>query len=58
MPLQEEIIEPLDWPDRVVYLPDEGVLGIIVTEGAYFSMVQYYKDGISYEVAIDNEEIY
>ena len=43
---------------RTVYLADEGVLGIVVTEGAYFSMVQYYVKGVSYEVAVDNEDIY
>lgn len=42
----------------VVFLPTEGVFGIIVNQGAFVSRVKYYKDGISYEVLMDNGDFY
>lgn len=41
----------------VIYLKNEGVFGIIVSYGAYVSLVQYYNNGISYEVYVENEDI-
>lgn len=41
----------------VIYLKSQGVFGIIVSYGAFVSMVHYYKDGISYEVYVENEDI-
>jgi hypothetical protein len=39
-----------------VWLPDEGVHGILVSYGAYVSTVRYYKDKIKWEVILDNDE--
>lgn len=39
-----------------VWIPDERVYGILVSAGAYYSRVMYSKDGITYEVVMDNDE--
>jgi hypothetical protein len=44
-------------PFPIVYLQDEETFGIILTQGAYFSKVRYWKDGISYEVLVENDDI-
>lgn len=55
--------EAIDTPDGVemaydvVYVPDEGVLGIIMKHGAYVSRVYYVKDGMTYDVNILNEDL-
>ena len=44
-------------PTPTVYLQDEQVFGIIVSYGAYVSRVRYTKDGVSYDVIVENEDI-
>lgn len=44
-------------PTPIVYLQDEQVFGIIVSYGAYVSRVRYTKDGVSYDVIVENEDI-
>lgn len=47
-------------PERefdVVYLPDEGVLGVILRRGAFVSTVYFVKDGNTYEVIYENDEL-
>ncbi len=41
----------------VIYLKSEGVFAIIISYGAFFSMVKYYKDGISYETIVENTQL-
>lgn len=41
---------------QIVWLHEEQCHGSIVKEGAYVSKVRYQKDGIDYEVYVDNEE--
>lgn len=41
----------------VVYLPDEGCLGVVAQYNAFFSIVDYQVDGISYSVQISNEDL-
>ena len=41
---------------QFVYIFDEMVMGEIVKEGLYASVVKYQKDGIEYEILMDNEE--
>jgi len=53
-PLEDD--EP-DTDSPIVFLPDEKVFAIIVTYGAYVSRVRYVKDGVAYDVIIENEEI-
>lgn len=47
----------IEWEvSPIVYIEDEGVYGIIVSYGAFVSRVKYMKDGILYDVLIENEE--
>jgi hypothetical protein len=46
-------------PEKIityVYIPDEDIYGIIVREGAYASVVQYFERGIGYLIEISNDE--
>ena len=46
-----------EWlPTPAVYLQDEQVWGIIVSYGAFISRVRYIKDGVSYDIFVENEE--
>ena len=40
----------------IIYLPDEEVFGTVEQYGAFVSLVKYEKDGIEYEVFLENEE--
>jgi hypothetical protein len=39
---------------QIVWLHEEQCHGSIIKEGAYFSLVRYQKDGMDYEVFVDN----
>lgn len=52
---QEE--DDTEWEvSPIIYIEDENVYGIVVSYGAYVSRVKYMKDGILYDVLIENEE--
>jgi hypothetical protein len=40
-----------------VFVHSEGVYGIVRKIGAHISFVEYYKDGIYYEDAIENSDL-
>lgn len=40
----------------VVYIPHEGVFGVVVSLGAHVSMVRYNLGGIEYEVYMENDD--
>jgi hypothetical protein len=40
----------------IIFIPDEVVFGTIEQYGAFVSLVKYEKDGIDYEVFLENEE--
>lgn len=44
--------------DPVVYvhIPDEGLNGFLIREGAYMSTVQYFDNGVGYIVDMANDE--
>lgn len=47
-------------PERefdIVYVPDEGVLGVVLRRGAYASTVYFIKDGNTYEVIYENDDL-
>lgn len=47
-----------EWlPTPTVFLLDEQVVGTVVSYGAYVSRVRYEKDGVSYDVFVENEDI-
>ena len=63
---QEELsVEGIDhWEEEhvdrefdVIYIPDEGVLGVVLHRGAYYSTVYFVKEGHVYEVMYENEEL-
>jgi hypothetical protein len=39
-----------------VYLPDEGIYGTILREGAYYSAIKYYEGGFEYTLEVPNDE--
>lgn len=39
-----------------VYVPDENIYGIIKREGIWSSIIQYYEDGIEYNIEMSNDE--
>jgi len=41
---------------RIVWIHEEQVYGVLVSEGAFASLVKYSKDGIEYKVYLENEE--
>lgn len=41
---------------NIVYVSDESVFGTVENLGAFASIVKYNKDGIDYEVLLENEE--
>ena len=45
-----------DEPHPVIYIHTEQVFGIILSYGAYTSLVRYEKMGMVYEVVIENDE--
>jgi len=40
----------------VVFIHEEGVYGTVEKLGAFASLVKYQKDGMEYEVILENEE--
>ena len=40
----------------IVYIFDEQCFGVVVSPGAYASLINYIKDGVEYHVEILNEE--
>jgi hypothetical protein len=43
-------------PIVYVYIPDEGLNGFLIKEGAYASTVQYFDNGVGYVVEMLNED--
>lgn len=41
---------------RIVWIHEEQVYGTILSEGAFVSLIRYSKDGMEYEVYLENEE--
>ena len=39
-----------------VYLPDDGIYGVIVQEGAYASMIEYHEYGLKYLMEVSNDD--
>ena len=39
-----------------VYIPDEGVYGTIVSQGAWASMIEYFDNGVGYTIEVPNDE--
>jgi hypothetical protein len=39
-----------------VFIPDEGIYGTVVREGAWYSIIEYYDGGIQYRIEVPNED--
>jgi hypothetical protein len=39
-----------------VYIPDEGVYGTIVSQGAWASIIEYFDGGVGYTIEVPNDE--
>lgn len=40
----------------IIYVHDEQVYGKIINQGAFASLVNFSKDGIEYEIFMENDE--
>ena len=46
-------------PDKTVtyvYIPDEDIYGTLVAQNTYYSMVEYYDNGVGYHIQVDNDD--
>lgn len=41
---------------KYVYIPEEDIYGTIVQEGLYYSIVEYFDNGVGYKIELDNED--
>lgn len=39
-----------------VYLPYEDIHGVVVKHGLYYSVVEYFDNGVGYHIEVDNED--
>ena len=42
--------------ESLIWIIDERIYGELVTMGAYYSTVRYVRDGLEYEVDLENDE--
>jgi hypothetical protein len=46
-------------PDKTVsyvYIPDEDIYGTLVAQNSYYSIVEYFDNGVGYHIEVDNED--
>jgi len=46
-------------PDKTVsyvYIPDEDIYGTLVAQNSYYSIVEYFDNGLGYHIEVDNED--
>lgn len=46
-------------PDKTVtyvYLPDEDIYGTLIAQNTYYSIVEYYDNGVGYNIQVDNDD--
>jgi hypothetical protein len=41
---------------KSVYIPDEDLYGTIIQEGLYYSLIEYYDNGVGYRIEVDNDD--
>jgi nucleoside-triphosphatase THEP1 len=56
---EDDFKSPLELDEEIIqiYIPEENVMGSIVSLGAHASLVEYHKDGISYQIEMLNEDL-
>ena len=53
---KEEMPEMPENTIKYVYVPDEGVYGTVIREGAWSSLIQFYENGIQYNLEMSNDD--
>jgi hypothetical protein len=46
-------------PDKTVvyvYIPHEDIYGTLVVQNSYYSIVEYYDNGVGYHIEVDNDD--
>jgi hypothetical protein len=46
-------------PDKTVsyvYIPDEDIYGTLIAQNTYYSIVEYYDNGVGYHIEVDNDD--
>jgi hypothetical protein len=46
-------------PDKTVsyvYIPDEDIYGTLIARNSYYSIVEYFDNGLGYHIEVDNED--
>jgi len=46
-------------PDKTVvyvYIPDEDIYGTLVAQNNYYSIVEYFDNGVGYHIEVDNDD--
>ena len=41
---------------KYVYLPDDDLYGTVIHEGLYYSIIEYFDNGIGYRIDVDNDD--
>lgn len=39
-----------------VYIPDEDIYGTLIAQNSYYSIVEYFDNGVGYHIQIDNDD--
>lgn len=56
MSKQEENEELPDLTVSYVYIPDEDIYGTLIAQNSYYSIVEYFDNGVGYRIEVDNED--
>jgi hypothetical protein len=56
MSKQEDNEELPDLTVSYVYIPDEDLYGTLIAQNNYYSIVEYFDNGIGYHIEVDNED--
>jgi hypothetical protein len=39
-----------------VYIPDEDIYGTLIAQNSYYSIVEYFDNGVGYHIEVDNDD--
>lgn len=56
MSKQEDNEELPDLTVSYVYIPDEDIYGTLIAQNSYYSIVEYFDNGVGYRIEVDNED--
>jgi hypothetical protein len=58
MSKQENNEELPDLTVTYVYIPDEDIYGTLIAQNSYYSIVEYFDNGVGYRIEVDNEDFF